>query len=149
MSQTETVVESDLQVRCSRSELVETLGVVSRAVSTRSSVQVLSGLQLRAETGELALAATDMELSLRSSVAAEVGATGSVVVPGRLLLDIARNLPDAEVELSHRSGEGMLEITCGSAFYQVNTYSAEDFPRLPAVENAPTFSVPRDVFLET
>ena len=149
MSQTETVVESDLQVRCSRSELVETLGVVSRAVSTRSSVQVLSGLQLRAETGELALAATDMELSLRSSVAAEVGATGSVVVPGRLLLDIARNLPDAEVELSHRSGEGMLEITCGSAFYQVNTYSAEDFPRLPDVESAPTFGVPRDVFLET
>jgi DNA polymerase-3 subunit beta len=149
MTQTETVVESDLQVRCSRSELVETLGVVSRAVSTRSSVQVLSGLQLRAEAGELALAATDMELSLRSSVAADVGSAGCVVVPGRLLLDIARNLPDAEVELSHRSGEGMLEITCGSAFYQVNTYSAEDFPRLPDVESTSTFGVPRDVFLET
>ena len=149
MTQTETVVGSDLQVRCSRSELVDTLGVISRAVSTRSSVQVLSGLQLKAEADELALAATDMELSLRSAIAADVGAAGTVVVPGRLLVDIARNLPDADVELAHRSGEGMLEITCGSAFYQVNAYSAEDFPRLPDVENATTFGVPRAVFLET
>src|SRR6266581_134882 len=104
MTQIETVVGSDLKVRCSRSELVETLGMVSRAVSTRSTVQVLSGLQLTAEGGELGLAATDMEMSLRTSVGAEVGAEGIVVVPGRLIVDIARNLPEADVELAHRSG---------------------------------------------
>jgi DNA polymerase-3 subunit beta len=149
MTQTETVVGSDLKVRCSRSELVEKLGVVSRAVSTRSSVQVLSGLQLVAESGALALAATDMEMSLRSSISAAVDVEGTVVVPGRLLVDIARNLPEAEVELAHRSGEGTLELTCGTAFYQVNTYSAEDFPRLPEVESASTFGVAREAFLDT
>jgi DNA polymerase III subunit beta len=149
MTQTETVVGSDLKVRCSRAELVEKLGVVSRAVSQRSSVQVLSGLKLAAESGSLALAATDMEMSLRSSLQAEVDAEGTVVVPGRLLVDIARNLPEADVELAHRSGEGMLEITCGTAFYQVNTYSAEDFPRLPDVEGASTFEISREAFLST
>src|SRR5437763_12070132 len=114
MSQIETVVVSDLKVRCSRSELVETLGVVSRAVSTRSTVQVLAGLQLTAESGELGLAATDMEMSLRASISAEVEAEGTVVVPGRLIVEIARSLPEAHVELVHRSGEGMLEITCGT-----------------------------------
>jgi DNA polymerase III subunit beta len=149
MTQIETVVGSDLKVRCSRSELVETLGVVSRAVSTRSTVQVLSGLQLAAEGGELGLAATDMEMSLRAAVPAEVDAGGTVVVPGRLIAEIARSLPEADVELVHRSGEGMLEITCGTAFYQVNTYSAEDFPRLPDVESASTFGISREAFLET
>jgi DNA polymerase-3 subunit beta len=90
-----------------------------------------------------------MEMSLRSSLQAEVEAEGTVVVPGRLLVDIARNLPEADVELAHRSGEGMLEITCGTAFYQVNTYSAEDFPRLPDVEGASTFAVSREAFLST
>jgi DNA polymerase III subunit beta len=149
MTQTETVVASDLKVRCSRSELVEKLGVVSRAVSTRSAVQVLSGLKLEAEGGQLGLAATDMEMSLRSSLPADVGVEGTVVVPGRLVVDIARNLPEADVELTHRSGEGMLEVACGSAFYQVNTYGAEDFPTLPDVENASTFAVSRVAFLET
>src|SRR5437763_1333440 len=108
MTQIETVVGSDMRVRCSRSELVETLGVVSRAVSARSTVQVLSGLQLTAEGGELGLAATDMEMSLRASVGAEVDTGGTVVVPGRLIADIARSLAEADVELVQRSGEGML-----------------------------------------
>jgi DNA polymerase-3 subunit beta len=138
-----------MKVRCPRSELVEKLGIVSRAVSMRSAVQVLGGLQLRAQGGELALAATDMEMSLRSSLAAEIGAEGAVVVPGRLLVDIARLLPEADVVLEHRSGEGMLDIACGTASYQLHTYSAEDFPRLPEVENASTFAVPREAFLET
>ena len=58
---------------------------------------VLGGIQLRATDGGLELAATDMELSLRASIEAEVAGEGTVVVPGRLLLDIARALPDAEV----------------------------------------------------
>jgi len=150
MTQVETmVVGSELKVRCARSELVEKLGVVSRGVSTRSAVQVLSGLQLRAEGGELALAATDMEMSLRSSLSADVGSEGTVVVPGRLLVDIARLLPDADVELEHRLGEGLLEVTCGSASYQLHTYSAEDFPRLPEVEGSSTFAVSREAFLDT
>src|SRR5947209_2178399 len=139
MTQTETVVGSELKVRCARAELVEKLGVVSRAVSMRSAVQVLSGLQLQAASGELQLAATDMEMSLRSSLTADVGSEGTVVVPGRLLVEIARLLPEADVELEHRVGEGLLNITCGSASYQLHTYSAEDFPRLPGVEGAATF----------
>ena len=71
--------------------------VVSRAVSTRGTVQVLAGILLRAADGALELAATDMELSLRTTLAAEVEGDGAVVVPGKLLADLARLLPDDEV----------------------------------------------------
>ena len=105
------MVGTGMKLTCSRDEFVAKLAVVSRAVSTRSSVQVLAGVLLRAEGTELQLAATDMELSLRTSLEAQVEGEGSVVVPGRLLIDLARLLPDSEVELEHRAEEGDLSAT--------------------------------------
>jgi DNA polymerase-3 subunit beta len=104
---------------------------------------------LRAAGGELEIAATDMELSLRLTAECQVEGDGAVVAPGRLLVDLARLLPDGEVVLEHRPEQGTLEVTSGTASYKLNTYSAEDFPKLPDVENAQTFTVDRGAFLET
>src|SRR5580765_7404289 len=108
MMETDIMVGTAMKLTCSKEEFVSSLGIVSRAVSTRSSVQILAGVLLQASGGELRLAATDMELSLRTSLEAQVEDEGSVVVPGRLLVDIARLLPDADVELEHRVEEGVL-----------------------------------------
>src|ERR687884_1439984 len=96
-----------MKVVCRRDELTQKLAIVARAVSTRASVQILSGVLLRAEAGRLNLAATDMELSLRSSLEAQVEGDGSVVVPGRLLVDLVRLLPAEDVRLEHRPEEGL------------------------------------------
>jgi DNA polymerase-3 subunit beta len=149
MMETEIMVGSGMKLTCNRDELVSRLGVVSRAVSTRSSVQILAGVLLRAEAGELHLAATDMELSLRASLEAQVEAEGPVVVPGRLLVDLARLLPEPELHIEHRPDEAAVHITCGSAGYRLHTYSAEDFPRLPALDAGQLFSVDSEALLET
>src|SRR5213593_15393 len=103
MMETDIMVGTGMKLTCSRDEFVSRLGAVSRAVSTRSSVQILAGVLLEAVGGELRLAATDMELSLRTSLDAQVEGEGAVVVPGRLLVDLARLLPDTDVELEHRA----------------------------------------------
>ncbi len=129
MIDSETVLNTGvLKISASRDVLAERLALVARGVSTRTAVLVLGGIQLRAADGQLHLAATDMELSLRTSVEADVEGDGEVVVPGRLLLDIVRALPDNDVTLEYHSDESMLVITSGSASYRVHTYSAEDFP---------------------
>src|SRR5919201_2291593 len=138
-----------MKVVCQREELVQKLGIVARAVSTRANVQILSGVLLRGEGGRLHLAATDMELSLRSTLDAEVDGEGSVVVPGRLLVDLARLLPEQEVEIEHRAEEGVVRIECGSYSSRLHTYNVEDFPRLPDVEAIGTFSVDKDALLDT
>jgi DNA polymerase III subunit beta len=142
-------VGSGMKVTCSRDELVQKLAIVSRAVSTRATVLVLGGILLRAEGGELQLAATDMELSLRTAFDAEVEGEGAVVVPGRLLVDLARLLPDEDVQVEHRAEEGVVRIECGSASYRLHTYNVEDFPRLPDVQTIGAFSVDRDALLDT
>src|SRR5919202_722047 len=138
-----------MKVVCSRDELVQKLSVVARAVSTRASVQILSGVLLRAESGRLHLAATDMELSLRSSFEAQVDGEGSVVVPGRLLVDLARLLPADEVTFEHRAEEGVVRVVSGASNSTLHTYSAEDFPRLPDLDTVGTFTVDRETLLDT
>jgi DNA polymerase-3 subunit beta len=149
MIDSETVVGTGLRITVSKDDLAAKLAIVARGVSTRTAVLVLGGIQLRAEAGRLHLAATDMELSLRTSLEAAVEGEGTTVVPGRLLLDIARTLPDNEVTIDHRPEEATVVVTSGTANYRLHTYSAEDFPRLPDVDSAPLHTVDRDVLVET
>src|SRR5215204_1964862 len=149
MIETDIAVGSGMKVRCSRDELAQRLGIVARAVSTRASVQILSGVLLRAEAGRLHLAATDMELSLRSSVEAQIDGEGAVVVPGRLLVDLVRLLPDSEVTIEHRAEENVVRVTSGPSSSTLHTYAAEDFPRLPDLDTVGTFTVARESLLET
>src|SRR5213596_3672459 len=150
MIETEAVVaQGTLKAVCSRDELTRALGIVSRGVSTRTTVQILAGILLEAADGKLQLAATDMELSLRTSLEAKVEAGGSVVVPGRLLLELARLLPESEVTLEHKLEEAVVEVRCGSATYRLHTYNAEDFPRLPETEGVDLHDIDRKTLLET
>jgi DNA polymerase-3 subunit beta len=149
MIESDIAVGADLRITCSKDELVQGLSLVGRAVSSRTSIQILSGILLEASGGEVRLAATDMELSLRATVAAEVSGDGAVVLPGRTLVDIARLLPADEVTIEHRAAESVVYVTSGSASYTLHTYNAEDFPRLPDVGAIQTFSVDRESLLET
>jgi len=144
-----TVAATSMRLTCPKEELAQKLAVVGRGVSTRTSVQILAGILLQAEAGRLSLAATDMEISLRVSLDADVGEEGAVVVPGRLLVDIVRLLPPGEVTIEHRAEEGIAHLRCGAASYQLHTYNAEDFPRLPEVERENLFTVDREAFLDT
>jgi DNA polymerase-3 subunit beta len=149
MIDSETVTVDLLKTSLSRDQFAERVSIVARALSTRASVLVLGGMQLRAADGRLELAATDMELSLRATVDAEVSGEGTVVVPGRLLLDIARALPDADVSIEHLPEESVLLITSGSATYRIHTYSAEDFPHLPDLETVALQQVDAETLLGT
>jgi DNA polymerase-3 subunit beta len=149
MIDSEIVMGTGLRITVAKDELAAKLAIVARGVSTRTAVLVLGGIQLRAEEGSLHLAATDMEISLRATAEAQVSGEGTTVVPGRLLLDIARSLPDSEVTIEHRPEEATVVVTSGTASYRLHTYSAEDFPRLPDVDTGVLHTVDRDALIET
>lgn len=134
MMETDIAVGSEIRVVLGRDELASRLALVSRASSTRGAVQVLGGILLRARDGLLELEATDMELSLRTTVPASVEGEGAIVVPARLLGDVVRLLPASEVTIAHRSEDGVASIDSGSYSGRLNVFAAEDFPRLPAID---------------
>ncbi len=149
MIDSEIMVGAGLRITVAKDELAGKLAVVSRGVSTRTAVLVLGGIQLRAEGSRLHLAATDMEVSLRASLDAQVSDEGTVIVPGRLLLEIARSLPESEVSIEHHPDEAVVVVSAGTANYRVHTYSAEDFPRLPDLDAVAMHAVDRDALVET
>ena len=131
---TDLAATTEIRATCSREDLATALGIVARGLSTRGAVQVLSGILLRGEEGTLSLSSTDMEISLRATIAGDIVGDGGVVVPGRLLTDLCRLLPDDVVTLTYEEGEGVLGVTSGSHSSRLNVYSAEDFPRLPPTD---------------
>jgi DNA polymerase III subunit beta len=123
-----------VKFRVEREVLGEAVSWVARALPTRPVVPVLSGLLLEADGDELTLSCFDYEVSARARIRAEVGEPGTALVPGRLLAEIAKSLPPADVEVA--SAADMLILTCGSAEFALVSLSLEDYPQLPELPTA-------------
>jgi DNA polymerase-3 subunit beta len=130
-------------------DLLAQLGVVSRVASTRTAVQALSGVQLSATNGAAELRATDTEVGLRVPLAANVEREGSVVLPARLMLDVARSLTGEEATFELRPAEQDVEVVSGSATFHIRTLRGEDFPPLPEPGGETVVEVPAAAFVET
>src|SRR5919107_2803420 len=98
-----------MRLSTKRDALLAQLQTVTRAASTRSAVQALSGVQLLASASGVELRATDMEIGLRVPLDGEVIREGAVVLPARLLVDVVRSLPGDSVTLELRSAEQDVE----------------------------------------
>src|SRR5437764_13233231 len=90
-----------------------------------------------------------MEVGLRVPLTATVERPGTVVLPGRLTLDVARQLPGANVTLELRPQEQDVEIVCGSARFHIRTLRAEDFPALPEAGGDQVVTLPAPAFVQT
>jgi DNA polymerase-3 subunit beta len=131
------------------SELLGQLQTASRVASTRSAVQALSGVQIHAADGAVELRATDMEVGLRVPLIAQVEQEGTVVLPARLLLDVARQLPSGPLTLELRAAEQDVEIICGPARFHLRTLRTEDFPPLPEPGGDQVVHLPAGAFTQT
>jgi DNA polymerase-3 subunit beta len=136
-----------MKIKATRQALLDALLIVSRAVSTRAALQALSGILLTADQA-VRLRATDMELGLDVGLEAEIEAAGAVVLPGRLLVEVVRSLPDGPVTLALREAERDVEITAGSSRFHLRTLPADDFPRFPEPEGDP-IELPAEALQET
>ncbi len=138
-----------MKISLERDVLLGQLQTVSRVASTRSAIQALSGVQLAASHELCELRATDMDVSLRVPLAAEVAREGVIVLPARLLLDVVRSLPAAAVSLELRPAEQDVEVISGKATFHIRTLRAEDFPPFPEPDPESEISLPADVFVST
>lgn len=136
-----------MRITATKQSLLDALLVVSRAVSARAALQALSGILITSD-GEMRLRATDMELGLDVALEGEMEGGGSVVLPGRLLVEVARSLPDGSVTLELRESEKDVEITAASSKFHLRTLPATDFPRFPEPEGDPV-ELPAEALRDT
>ncbi|MFN2526365.1 MAG: DNA polymerase III subunit beta [Actinomycetota bacterium] len=127
-----------MKFRCERDALVEAVQFASRAISNRATLPVLSGLRIQAdESGRVDIGATDLELTMQTSLTAGVDEPGRMIVPGRLFGEMVRNLGAGQVSLA--GGDGEIEISSGRGQFRVKALATDDYPALPVedLEGAP------------
>jgi DNA polymerase III subunit beta len=138
-----------MKISLSSADLLAQLQTVTRVASTRSAVQALSGVKISISEAGSELLATDMDMGLRVPFNADVERPGEVVLPARLLLDVARALPSDRASLELRASEQDVELISGPATFHLRTLRLEDFPALPVPSPDTRVVLPAEAFVQT
>ena len=125
------VVGTALKLTCRPSTLSQALQVVSRAISTRTTLPILNNILLETTSEGLSLTATNLEIGIRKLVPAEVTQDGSTTAPARLLTDFVSTLPDEELSISLDGASQTLNLRCARFDTHIKCIEAEEFPPGP------------------
>ena len=115
-------------------KLVDVINWVSRSLSTRPIQTALLGIVIDAEANKVVLSGSDLETASRASTDADVATAGKVLVPGKLLADISRSLPNKPVTIQ-LDGTRVL-VTAGSAKFTLPVLPINEYPNLPEMPEA-------------
>ena len=125
-----------------RAALLKALSHVHRVVERRNTIPILANVLLKAGDGGLRLQATDLDIEMVETVAAEVAQPGATTVPAHTFYDIVRKLPDgAQVSLEVGGERGTLVIRAGRSRFTLQTLPDSDFPDLAPGELPTRFAV--------
>jgi DNA polymerase-3 subunit beta len=136
-----------MKIRCTREHLAERLALVARAASTRANLQSAAHVRISAESTEqpVELAATDLEMTLRVPLDADVEQGGSALLPARIAPELIRALPGETVELATEP-DGRVLVTAGSSSYTLYGLPVDEFPQLPEIDHERVFDTEAAVF---
>ncbi len=132
-----------MKVTVLQENLARGLGIVSRAVSPRSTLPVLANVLLASDEGRMRLSATNLELGITAWIPAKITEEGSTTVPARTFSDLVNTLPGDQVELNLDSETQTLHVKSGASNNDVKGIDAQEFPPLtvPDMEGAIQFNV--------
>ena len=131
-----------MKVTVERAELLKSLGHVHRVVERRNTIPILANVLIRADRGRLSLKATDLDLEITDSIAAEVSPAGATTVPAHMFYEIVRKLPEgAQIVIEGSGDRAVLSIRTGRSRFTLQTLPESDFPDLAAGEMTHSFKL--------
>ena len=137
-----------------RSAFISQLNNVLRAISSKTTIPILTGLKMVVNEDNIVLTGSNSDITIESVINANdadndltIEDTGAIVLPARFFSDIVKKLPDKKVTIEVTSGF-QADITSGSAKFQINGQGAENFPHLPEIETNKSVTLPNDILKE-
>ncbi len=123
-----------------KENLLQGLQQVQNVVTTRTTLPILSNVMMETVNGRLQMTTTDLEVSVRANVEAEIERPGATTLPARRLFNIVRELPPSPISIEVDS-KNFAAIRCGTAYFRIYGLPQEDFPALPDFSNARVFTL--------
>jgi DNA polymerase-3 subunit beta len=124
-----------MKLSCLQENLNRGLGIVGRAVATRSTLPITQNILLSAEQSRLKLAATNLEMAVTCWIGAKVKQKGDITVPARLLSDFVNSLPNDLIEINLPANGRILELKSGHFQARIHGIDAADFPPIPQIND--------------
>jgi DNA polymerase III subunit beta len=132
-----------MRVVVERSLFLKGLNHVQSVVERRNTIPILSNVLVQAQGQSIKLTATDLDVEIVETIAAEVKREGAVTVSAHMLYDIVRKLPDgAQLELDQSGDGGRVQVTAGKSRFALQALPAADFPDLARGDFGNSFEVP-------
>ena len=130
-----------MRVTIERSAFLKALNHVQSVVERRNTIPILSNVLVQAASGEVKLTATDLDIEIVESVAAETAREGAVTVSAHLLYDIVRKLPDGAQLALDQGVDSRVTVSSGRSRFQLQALPADDFPSLSSGPFGNSFSL--------
>src|SRR5687767_11226793 len=122
-----------MKLTITREQLQEGLVAVAASVPAKTTLPILSNILLEATKEGIRLSGTDLDISVSTTVAAQVDQEGAITLPARKLVEIVRELPSAAIRITG-AGEQRVTIECGRSKFRLLGLPREEFPAFPAVK---------------
>jgi DNA polymerase-3 subunit beta len=123
-----------MKVSVLQENLAQGLSVVSRAVSSRSTLPVLANVLVATDEGRLRLSATNLELGITCWIGAKISEDGSTTVPARTFADLVNTLPNGHVDMDLTVRTQSLNVRSGASTTDIKCIDAQEFPPMPMPE---------------
>lgn len=120
-----------MKLSCLKENLNKGLGIISRAVATRTTLPITQNVLISTDQSQLKLAATNLEIAISCWVGAKIESEGAITIPARVLTEFVGSLPNDVVSLNLK--HHTLELKCGRYEARINGLDAADFPPIPHV----------------
>ena len=135
-----------MKVSCLQENLSRGLSIVSRAVSTRSTLPVLANVLVATDNGRLKLSATNLEIVITCWIGAKVATEGATTIPARTFSDLVNNLPQEQVELELDDSNQSIHLECGRTEANIRGIDAQEFPLVPEPDLTQALTLKAGVF---
>lgn len=121
-----------MKFTCMQNNFLNVILTVQKAVSTRTNTPILEGILLETEKDVLKLVGTNLEFGIESYMEANILQEGSVVIPSRLMSEVVRKFPEAEIEVKV-SENNTVKFTCLNSTVTLQGFAPDEFPSLPEI----------------
>ncbi len=132
-----------MRIEINQRDLAKQINIVQKGTSSKSTMQILSGILLEAFDGKLKLITTDLEIGIETYVECNIIEEGSIVINSRIFGDIIKKLPNSPIFISVENNK--MNIKCENSEFNILGSNALEYPELPTIINQNSFTMSKDL----
>ena len=134
-----------MKIKVNKEAMIDSLQKVQSVINPRNALPVLSNVLMKAQKGKLELTATDMSLTVRATLAAEVIESGTTTLPAKRIFGVFRELSVDEAEMEVND-QNVASIQAGSSYFRIHGISEADYPNLPEMADPKVYVIDQAAF---